>query len=70
MDAVVVAFAHSDLGVPAIGLNLAKEFVVLHHARTSRAVVVQGHKTPIAKALRKVRNVFGQDVRVDVNHQG
>ncbi len=63
-------FAQAHLGVPAIRLDFSEKLIVLHHACAPRAMVVQVDKAPVAKALRKGGNVLGENVRVDVYHQG
>jgi hypothetical protein len=50
-DAMVVALVHAHGGVPAVGLNLAKEFIVFHHAGTAGAMMLQVYEAAIAKSL-------------------
>jgi hypothetical protein len=41
--------------------------IVAHHSRTTRLVMLQMHKTTIAKTFLEIRNILGQNVRMDVD---
>jgi hypothetical protein len=66
VDVLVATFFDAGLRRPAIIFYLTEEFAVLEHARTTRNVVIEVNEATIAKALAKVRDVLGQDVRMDI----
>lgn len=63
---VVVALGDTHGRVPAVGLYLAKELIVFHHARAAGLVVLQAYEATIAKLLTPARQVLRHDVRMDI----
>ena len=66
---VQTAFFHTRFRAPTIILNLAKKLAIFHHSSTTALVMIERYKSSIAKLLPKIRDVFGQDVRMYVNRK-
>ena len=66
---VQTALFHTRLRAPTVVLNLTKKFAIFHHSSTTALVMIERYKTSIAKLLPKIRDVFGQDVRMYVNRK-
>ena len=54
----MVALADPDIGVPAVGLDLAKELIVFHHPRAAWFVMLEMDKASIAELLAPARQVL------------
>ena len=65
-----VAVMHSDLGVPAIVLNLTKELIVNHHLGTARLMMIEADEATITVLFLQVGEVFGDDVGMYVYLHG
>jgi hypothetical protein len=66
---VVTAFFHARLRAPTIVLNLSKELAIFHHSSTTALVMIKRYKSSIAELLPKIRDVFGQNVCMDINRK-
>src|SRR5210317_1014691 len=63
------AFFHTRLRAPTIILNLAKKLAIFHHSSATTLVMIERYKSSIAELLPKIRDVFGQNVRMDINRK-
>src|SRR5258708_2906110 len=66
MHPMLATLMYSCFWVPAVGLNLAKKFVINHHAGAAVLMMVQLYKAIIAKFLRPLGQMLRQDVCVNV----
>jgi len=66
---VVTALFHARFRAPTIVFNLAKKLAIFHHSSAAALMMIQRYKSSIAKLLPKIRDVFGQNVCMDVNRK-
>jgi hypothetical protein len=64
---VMIAFFHPRFGIPAIVFYFPEKFVVFHHSRAARLVMVEPDKTAVTEFILETRNMFGQNMGVDVD---
>lgn len=65
---MLVAFADPFFRAPAIVFDLTEKFsVVTHHPRTAGFVVIKVNESAVTEFLFPVGNIFGKNMRVDVD---
>jgi hypothetical protein len=62
----VFALVHTLFGVPAVRFYFPKQVIVYHHTGATRLMMFEVYKTSVAKFLAKPREVFGDNMGVDV----
>lgn len=68
MHLLVIAFVHARFGTPAVVFHLAeKPSVIADHPRATGFVMIELNETAVPEFFFPVRDVFGQNMRVNVN---
>ena len=67
VDAGTVAVRDPHTRIPAIRFDIPKQFAVLQHARTARAVMFELDEATVTVAFLQVGPILRQDVRVNVD---
>jgi len=55
---MMIAVCDPYVGVPAVGLDLAKELIIFHHPGAAGFVMLEMNKTSIAELLAPARQVL------------
>ena len=64
---MLIAILYAHITVPAIAFYLAKEFITLHHAGTTRTVMIEVNISLIKKFLAPPGKMLRDNMGVDVN---